>query len=113
MSDPKPSKIVDGPYKKYVLSHSCLVCPSREVDGDHLLARGRGSANQNDFSLIPLCREHHSERHQGGNEKFEAKYKINLWREAWRLLSNWHAARPWYQMAMSVLEKHGKENISF
>lgn len=91
MSDPKPQKIVNEAYKKYILSHSCLACSSREVDGDHLLARGRGSASQNDFSLIPLCRRHHSERHTGGSVKFEERYHLDLWQEAWRLLATWIA----------------------
>lgn len=89
MIDPKPEKVIDEAYKKYILSHSCLVCPRREVDPDHLRARGTGSASQNDYSLIPLCREHHSERHQLGNSRFEQRHAVNLWKEAWRLLSCW------------------------
>lgn len=86
---PKPEKVINEEYKKYVLSHPCLVCGNPQVDPDHLLARGRGSANQNDYSLIPLCRKCHSERHTGGNEKLETKYRISLWFEAWRLLARW------------------------
>lgn len=110
----KPEQVVDARYKKYILSHSCLVCPSREVDGDHLMARGRGSASQNDYSLIPLCRIHHSERHQIGNQKFEQRYTVNLWLEAWRLLAWWHKNQVWELLADAALEQlNGKENISF
>jgi hypothetical protein len=97
VTDPKPSRIVNESYKVYILSHSCLVCPSRDVDGDHLVARGRGSASQNDYSLIPLCRQHHAERHQIGDAKFQVRYTVNLWREAWRLLSAWIVKHHRYQ----------------
>lgn len=89
----KPEKIVDEEYKIYIVSHACLVCTNRETDGDHLVARGTGSASQNDYSLVPLCRQHHSERHQLGNAKFEIKYSVNLFKEAWRLLSSWIVRR--------------------
>ena len=104
MFDPKPEKVIDEAYKKYILEHSCLVCSRRDVDPDHLRARGTGSASQNDYSLIPLCREHHSERHQLGNSKFEQRHSVNLWKEAWTLLSNW---------LIKVKKLDGRSFISF
>ena len=42
--------------------------------------------NLKDFSCINLCRQHHSERHNIGNVRFEDKYSINLYKEAFYLL---------------------------
>jgi len=33
---------------------------------------------------------HHTERHAIGSTEFEAKYKINLWKEAFKLLREYH-----------------------
>ena len=73
-------KLICKEYVDFVKTKPCLVCGRRAVDADHLVARGRGSAKQVDFFCIPLDREHHAERHQIGDEKFEAKYSLNLWR---------------------------------
>ena len=85
----KPARTIDGSYLNYIHSQSCIICGRRPVDADHLIARGRGSASQNDYSAIPLCREHHSERHQGGTSKLEAKYNVNLWKDSWSLLQTY------------------------
>jgi len=98
----KPSPTLDSAYLRYVRSQSCLICSNRNIDADHLLARGRGSASQNDYAAIPFCREHHAERHQVGNEKFEAKYRINLWREAWLLLTRWLAKTDRHEFSMDA-----------
>jgi len=68
-------------YLKFIRSKSCCVCTRIPVDCDHLQARGWGSAKQNDLTGIPLCRAHHSERGQIGNQRFETKYEMNLWHE--------------------------------
>jgi len=52
------------------------------VDCDHLQARGTGEGKRNDLTGIPLCREHHSERGQVGDTKFQIQYALNLWKEA-------------------------------
>src|SRR6185369_1059062 len=85
----RQTKIVCEEYLKWVRSQPCCVCGRTPVDPDHLKARGRGEAKRNDFTAIPLCREHHSERDQG-LEKFQAKYHINLWEEvAYCLMQFW------------------------
>ena len=85
-------------YIKYVKTHVCLVCGTTPVDPDHLEARGMGGAKKKgtvtnslkDYSCVPLCRVHHSERHNSGNEKFERRRNINLWKEAFRLLRGFY-----------------------
>lgn len=76
-------KIECPEYLDFIRSKSCLVCMTPPPsDPDHLKARGLGSGKRNDFTCIPLCRQHHSERGQIGDEKFEHKHVINLWHEA-------------------------------
>ena len=86
-------------YIKYIRSNGCRVCGKFPVDPDHLTARGMGGAGKGgtvtntkkDFTCIPLCRLHHTERHQLGNEKFEKKYNINVWKDAHQLVVNYFA----------------------
>ena len=84
-------------YIKYIRSNGCRVCGKFPVDPDHLEARGMGGAGKGgtvtntikDFSCIPLCRLHHTERHQLGIEKFEKKYRINCWKDAAHLIRSY------------------------
>ena len=69
-------------YRAFIRAKPCCVCGRKPVEGDHLKARGFGAGKQNDLTIIPLCHQHHSERGQIGNEKFEAKHHINLWQVA-------------------------------
>ena len=81
-------------YIKYIRSNGCRVCGKFPVDPDHLEARGMGGAGKGctvtntlkDFSCIPLCRNHHTERGSLGNEKFQNKYRINVWKAAPQLI---------------------------
>ena len=70
-------------YLDYIREKPCLVCGSQPCDPDHLEARGMGGATtkMKDLSCVPLCRIHHTERHQFGFQKFEDKYSVNLWKE--------------------------------
>ena len=84
-------------YIKYIRSNGCRVCGQFPVDPDHLEARGMGGAGKGgtvtntkkDFSCIPLCRIHNTERHQLGNEKFEKEYNINIWKDAHQLVTSY------------------------
>ena len=77
-------------YIDYIRDHECLVCFKSFVDPDHLEAIGMGGNRKKPslkhYSCIPLCRIHHTERHSLGLPRFEKKYKINLWKEAFRIL---------------------------
>ena len=74
----------------YIRDQECLVCFKSFVDPDHLEAIGMGGNRKKPslkhYSCIPLCRIHHTERHSLGLPRFEKKYKINLWKEAFRIL---------------------------
>ena len=71
----------------------CLVCGILAVDLDHLEAIGMGGNRKKPslkhYTCVPLCRLHHTERHHIGIPRFEDKYKINLWKEAFRLLRSY------------------------
>ena len=92
-------KLSSKKYLDYIRNKPCLVCGSIPCDPDHLEARGMGGAGKGgtvtntlkDFSCIPLCRNHHTERGSLGNEKFENKYTTNVWRDAFRLLRSYFA----------------------
>ena len=71
----------------------CLVCGNLVVDLDHLEAIGMGGNRKKPtlkhYTCILLCRLHHTERHAIGITEFEAKYKINVWKEAFKLRENY------------------------
>src|SRR4030095_7573991 len=80
--------IVDDDYLDFIRSKPCLIATGcmGPVDPDHLQARGTEEHKRNDHTALPLCRKHHSERGQIGNDKFETKNVIILWYEAWKLV---------------------------
>ncbi len=94
MSGLKITKKDTDKYIAYIKSIRCIVCGNSPVDPDHLQHRGMGGAGKGgtstgtvvDYTCIPLCRVHHSERHTSGIKKFEDTYRLNLWREAFVLL---------------------------
>ena len=85
-------------YLSYIRKHPCLVCGESNVDCDHLQIRGMGGRGRKgthsgtiiDFSCVPLCREHHTQRHSIGIKAFGIYHKIDLWKEAFLLLRGWY-----------------------
>jgi|TARA_R100000084_G_C4619409_1_gene132348 hypothetical protein len=67
-----------------VKTFGCSVCGGSPVDAHHLDTIGMGSNRKKDciedFSCVPLCRQHHQEWHQIGNTEFEDKYHLNMWK---------------------------------
>ena len=82
-------------YIKYIKSKHCLICGQSPVDPDHLEHIGMGGNRKinslKDFSCVPLCRQHHTERHSIGFYQFEHKHSINLYKEAFNLLRGYFA----------------------
>lgn len=68
-------------YEAYVRGLKCLVCDSEEPDPHHVYRRG------NDYSCVPLCREHHSIFHSRGRDFFEREFNLDLDHEIINLMS--------------------------
>ena len=72
-------------YVDYIRGCTCLVCFASSPAPDHLEAIGMGGNRKNPtlkhFSVVDLCRLHHTEIHMMGQKEFEKKYNIDLWKE--------------------------------
>jgi hypothetical protein len=66
----EPKRLRDKAHLKFVASQPCLVCGRQPTDPHHLRfaqARAMGLKVSDEFT-VPLCRGHHRELHQAGNE---------------------------------------------
>jgi hypothetical protein len=66
----EPKRIRDKAHLKFVASQPCIVCGRRPSDPHHLRfaqPRGIGLKVSDEFT-VPLCRVHHRQLHQAGNE---------------------------------------------
>jgi hypothetical protein len=66
----EPKRLRDKAYLKFVASQRCLVCGSQPSDPHHLRfvqLRAIGLKVSDEFT-VPLCRGHHRQLHQAGNE---------------------------------------------
>ena len=77
-------------YLEKVRKMHCLVC-GRQGEPHHLKAIGIGRKRKNEmlehYTVIPLCRKHHTEIHTIGIEQFNLIHRIDVWREAFRILT--------------------------
>jgi hypothetical protein len=70
LSIAEPKRLRDKAHLKFVASQSCLVCGRQPSDPHHLRfaqARAIGLKVSDEYA-VPLCRGHHRELHQAGNE---------------------------------------------
>jgi len=66
----EPKRLRDKAHLKFVASQPCLVCGRQPSDPHHLRfaqARAIGMKVSDEFT-VPLCRGHHRQLHQAGNE---------------------------------------------
>ena len=66
----EPKRLRDKAHLQFVASQSCLVCGRQPSDPHHLRftqPRAIGLKVSDEFT-VPLCRGHHRELHQAGNE---------------------------------------------
>jgi hypothetical protein len=66
----EPKRLRDKAHLKFVASQSCLVCGRQPSDPHHLRfaqPRAIGLKVSDEFT-VPLCRGHHRQLHQAGNE---------------------------------------------
>jgi Rad52/22 family double-strand break repair protein len=67
----EPKRLRDKAHLKFVASQPCLVCGRRPADPHHLRfaqPRALGLKVSDEFT-VPLCRGHHRQLHQTGNEE--------------------------------------------
>jgi hypothetical protein len=67
----KPIRLRDRDHLKFVSTQPCLACGRSPSDAHHLkFAQGRALARKvSDEFTVPLCRAHHRELHQRGDER--------------------------------------------
>ena len=66
----EPKRLRDKAHLKFVASQACLICGRRPSDPHHLRfaqPRALGMKVSDEFT-VPLCRGHHRQLHQAGNE---------------------------------------------
>ena len=78
-------------YINFIRNKPCSICfnPAPN-DPHHLIAIGMGR-NRNKLTerehiekgVVPLCRKHHQEFHNGGLKKFDKDNNSNLWADAY------------------------------
>jgi hypothetical protein len=85
----EPKRLRDKAHLRFVASQPCLVCGRQPCDPHHLRfaqARALGLKVSDEFT-VPLCRGHHRQLHQAGNEiTWWQNLKINalpIARELW------------------------------
>ncbi len=91
---PEPKRLRDKAHLKFVASQPCLVCGRQPSDPHHLRfaqPRALGMKVSDEFT-VPLCRGHHRQLHQGGNEvAWWDERKINALEAASKL---WQESHP-------------------
>ena len=90
---PEPKRRRDKSHLRFVASQPCLVCGRQPSDPHHLRfaqPRARGVKVSDEFT-VPLCRGHHRQLHQAGNEMaWWDKLKIDALRVARQLWEQTH-----------------------
>ena len=98
----KPKRLRDKAHLNFVASQACLICGRQPCDPHHLrFAEPRAiGLKVSDQFTVPLCRGHHRQLHQAGNEEaWWAQRNINALATAKDL---WAQTRPRAESASSI-----------
>jgi hypothetical protein len=78
-------------YLEYMKKEVCCISFQHPCDLHHLdnIQVNRKKPNIRHFTVVPLNRLLHSEFHAIGIDKFQQKYKIQLWKEAFYYFAKW------------------------
>tara|TARA_R100001163_G_C4987738_1_gene141503 strand:+ start:306 stop:620 length:315 start_codon:yes stop_codon:yes gene_type:complete len=81
-------------YLEYIKKLPCCVTGTNvSVDAHHLehigMGHDRKQPNQKHFTAVPLNRIMHTEVHAIGLNKFQSKYNVQLWQEAYYYFAKW------------------------
>jgi len=74
---PKVKPVRDMAYTAFIRSMPCLVCGKPTVCHHEPLTGHGMSSKGPDNESVPLCMEHHQERHQKGRATFYTKYGVD------------------------------------
>jgi hypothetical protein len=100
----EPKRLRDKAHLKFVASQPCLICGRQPSDPHHLRfaqPRAMGLKVSDEFT-VPLCRGHHRQLHQAGDEiAWWQSVKVNALKVARGLWEKTHAATD-----QSALEQH-------
>ena len=92
----EPKRLRDKAHLKFVASQPCLICGRQPSDPHHLRfaqPRAIGLKVSDEFT-VPLCRGHHRQLHQVGNEEtWWVKYQIDVLKMAEQLWKQSHLHR--------------------
>ena len=106
----EPKRLRDKAHLKFVASQPCLICGRQPSDPHHLRfaqPRAIGLKVSDEFT-VPLCRGHHRQLHQAGNEEaWWAAYNIGVLTIARDL---WAQTRP--KSARQQLNRQNEPNCS-
>jgi hypothetical protein len=90
---PEPKRLRDKAHLKFVASQPCLICGRQPSDPHHLQfaqPRALGMKLSDEFT-VPLCRGHHRQLHQAGNQVvWWEDFKINAFAIAKNLWEQTH-----------------------
>ena len=104
---PEPKRLRDKAHLKFVASQPCLICGRQPCDPHHVRfaqPRAIGMKVTDEFT-VPLCRGHHRQLHQAGNEvTWWESYRIHPLEIAKRL---WEQTHPQSAAAANGFAHHG------
>ena len=92
----EPKRLRDKAHLKFVASQPCLVCGRQPSDPHHLRfaqPRAIGLKVSDEFT-VPLCRGHHRQLHQAGNEGCLVESTCNIDALALSRRQLWEQTRP-------------------
>lgn len=76
-----PEPLRSKPYRKHVVDQTCAVCPGKPAEDPHHLERKGTAKKESDALCVPLCREHHRQLGEIGEETFWEKHGVNPYRK--------------------------------
>jgi len=111
----EPKRLRDKAHLKFVASQPCLVCGRTPSDPHHLRfaqPRALGLKVSDEFT-VPLCRGHHRQLHQAGNEQaYWEQQKISALKTARDLWEKTHPRSPLVDPEMAESELAVEQNRS-
>ena len=84
---PKPRRLTNEDYKRWVRRQPCVACGATS-QAHHTVTKGAGGS---DYRTLAVCWKHHAELHGRGQAWFEEEYMVDIQDEVIRLLESYIA----------------------